>query len=66
MCEYCEGVEGKPLPSDNPFIDAIIKPYLGMMEIDYRCARCGADSLGYVRIGYCPMCGRELGEAAHG
>ncbi len=30
------------------------------MEIGYRCACCGADSLGYVRIDYCPMCGRDL------
>ena len=62
MCEYCEGVEGKPLPSDNSFIDAIVKPHLGMTEIDCRCARCDAHSLCYARTDFCPMCGRDLRE----
>ena len=36
MCEYCEGVEGKPLASGTYFV-AVIEPYHCRMRFDHCC-----------------------------
>lgn len=59
MCEYCEGVEGKPLESGTYFV-AVIEPYHCRLRVDHCCDFCGICLRDYVPVNHCPMCGRDL------
>ena len=61
MCEYCEGVEGKPLFSDGNF-EIVIEPYSRCLRIGHSCGICGVWSCCRVSIYVCPKCGRDLKE----
>lgn len=59
MCEYCDGVEGKPLVSGTYFV-AVIEPYYCLLRVDHCCDSCGICLRDYVPVNHCPMCGRDL------
>lgn len=59
MCEYCEGVEGKPLSSDANF-KVTVEPYYSRLRIEHGCGFCDSWSFRHVDIDVCPKCGRDL------
>ena len=59
MCEYCEGVEGKPLSSDANF-KVTVEPYYSSLRREHGCGFCDSWSFRHVDIDVCPKCGRDL------
>lgn len=54
MCEYCEGVEGKPLSSDANF-KVTVEPYYSRLRIEHGCGFCDSWSFRHVDIDVLPQ-----------